>query len=248
MAKEQALYPSWSGRGPRTKAGIGLFVVAAVAVGMGIAGLDLRTSVTGEAVDAVNSPARPPVQLLPGTDLSDSTTSVRRWGLPGGVVSAPAPPPPTAPEPSSGQKPGTVRLPGGGTATLVRKEVGPDATLPVPEGVREATWWGAGLGAPIGATLLAGHVNFRGAVGPFNELWKAEQGQDVTVSDSDSKVFRYRISEIITLHKNELPDSAERLFSQQGPHRLVLVTCGGRWVGGDLGYNENRIVVATPQV
>ena len=245
MAKEQALYPSRSGQGARTRAGIGLFVVAAVAAAMGVAGLDLRTSVTGEAVDSAE---RPPVQLLPGTDLSDSTTSVRRWGLPGGVVSAPAPPPPAAPEPPSGQKPGTVRLPSGGTATLVRKEVGSDATLPVPEGVREATWWGAGLGAPNGATLLAGHVNFRGAVGPFNELWKAEQGQDVTVSDADSKVFRYRISEIITLNKNELPDSAERLFSQQGPHRLVLVTCGGRWVGGDLGYNENRIVVATPQV
>ncbi|MCP3798711.1 class F sortase [Allokutzneria sp. A3M-2-11 16] len=244
MAKEQALYPSWSGRGARTKAGIGLFVVAAAAVAMGIAGLDLRTSVTGEAVDSAE---RPPVRLLPGTDLSDSTTSVRRWGLPGGVVSAPAPPAPEAPAPS-GQKPGTVRLPGGGTATLVRKEVGPDATLPVPEGVREATWWGAGLGAANGAILLAGHVNFRGAVGPFNELWKAEPGQDVTVSDSGSKVFRYKISEIVTLHKNELPDSAERLFSQQGPHRLVLVTCGGRWVGGDLGYNENRIVVATPQV
>ncbi|WP_344873041.1 class F sortase [Allokutzneria multivorans] len=248
MAKEQSLYPSRAGLGGRTKAGIGLFVVAAVAAAMGVAGLDLRTSVTGEAVDSAE---RPPVQLLPGTDLSDSSTSVRRWGLPGGVISAPAPPAPVSPEQPSGQKPGTVRLPGGGTATLVRKEIGPDATLPVPEGVREATWWGAGLGAPSGATLLAGHVNFRGSVGPFNELWKAEQGQDVTVAESSAaggKVFRYKINEIITLHKNELPESADRLFSQQGPHRLVLVTCGGRWVGGDLGYNENRIVVATPQV
>ncbi|MFB9907240.1 class F sortase [Allokutzneria oryzae] len=245
MAREQSLYPSRAGLGARAKAGVGLFVVAAAAAAMGVAGLDLRTTVTGEAV---SGPERPAVQLLPGTDLSESTTSVRRWGLPGGVVSAPAPPPPPAPVQPPGQKPGTVRLPGGGTATLVRKEVGPDATLPVPEGIREATWWGAGLGAPNGATLLAGHVNFRGAVGPFNELWKAQQGQDITVSDADGKVYKYKINEIVTLHKNELPESADQLFSQQGPHRLVLVTCGGRWVGGDLGYNENRIVVAQPEV
>ncbi|MER7079958.1 class F sortase, partial [Saccharopolyspora kobensis] len=146
----------------------------------------------------------------------------------------------------AGQPPGTVRLPQGGTAELVRKEIDRSGTLPVPDGVDEATWWGAGLDAPKGATVLAGHVNWKGAIGPFEELWEARTGQPVTVVDDAGKEWRYQVSEVVTVHKDDLPARARDLFGQGGEHRLVLVTCGGRYVGGDLGYDENRIVIATP--
>ncbi|SFP38355.1 Sortase family protein [Amycolatopsis arida] len=172
-----------------------------------------------------------------------------------GAPAEPAPPEPEPepePEPApaaaeSGQRPGTLRLPGGGTATLVRKEVvGPNAVLPVPENLGEATWWGAGLGAPSGASVFAGHVNWRGRVGPFAELWHAEVGARVTVVDADGKAWTYRISQVLTLHKDELPNRAGELFAQSGPHRIVLVTCGGRWLGGNTGYADNRVVIAEP--
>ncbi|QUH00169.1 class F sortase [Saccharopolyspora erythraea] len=146
----------------------------------------------------------------------------------------------------AGQPPGTIRLPRGGTAELVRKELDRSGTLPVPDGVTEATWWGAGLDSPKGATVLAGHVNWKGATGPFAELWDSSAGQEVTVVDDDGKSWRYRVSEIVTVDKESLPQRAAELFGQGGAHRLVLVTCGGRYVGGDTGYDENRIVVATP--
>lgn len=166
----------------------------------------------------------------------------------------PSPPPQAAAGPlpaqpvhvPAGQPPGTVRLPEGGTAELVREEVDRSGTLPVPDGVDEASWWGAGLDAPKGATVLAGHVNWKGEVGPFEELWRSEPGQQVTVVDEHGTEWRYRVSEVVTVHKDDLPSRARELFGQGGPHRLVLVTCGGRYVGGDLGYDENRIVVATP--
>ncbi|WP_243789954.1 class F sortase [Saccharopolyspora gloriosae] len=147
---------------------------------------------------------------------------------------------------AAGQPPGTVRLPQGGQAELVREEIDRSGTLPVPDGVGEATWWGAGLDSPKGATVLAGHVNWKGAVGPFEELWDSAPDQQVTVVDDAGTEWRYRVSEIVTLSKEELPARAADLFGQGGEHRLVLVTCGGRYVGGDLGYDENRIVVATP--
>jgi hypothetical protein len=182
---------------------------------------------------------------------------LRIWGAPGGDPAAtasaqPAPPPggpeqPAGREPA-GQRPGTVALPRGGTATLVRREVGPDGTLPIAAGVREATWWGAGLDAPAGATVLAGHVNWHGAVGPFAELWQAQAGQLVSVVDAAGRPYRYRISQALTLNKDNLPARAAELFGQDGPHRLVLVTCGGEWVGGQLGYQDNRVVIATPMV
>ncbi|MFB9431269.1 class F sortase [Streptoalloteichus tenebrarius] len=145
-----------------------------------------------------------------------------------------------------GQQPGTVRLAQGGTARLVRREVTADGTLPIPEGLDEATWWGAGLGAPAGASVLAGHVNWKGAKGPFDELWRAEKGQRVEVVDTSGRRWTYQVSEIVTVHKDDLPARAEALFGQDGRHRLVLVTCGGDYVGGTDGYRDNRIVVAEP--
>jgi hypothetical protein len=35
-------------------------------------------------------------------------------------------------------------------------------------------------------------------------------------------------------------------FGPRGPHRLVLVTCGGTWIGGRQGYEANRVVIAEP--
>ncbi|MCP2332373.1 MULTISPECIES: class F sortase [Actinoalloteichus] len=160
--------------------------------------------------------------------------------------SGPGPRPPSGDRPVAAQRPGTIRLPEGGTAALVRREVGPDRVLPVPENLEEATWWGMGLGAPSGASVFAGHVNFRGQRGPFAELWDTTLGDVFTVVDQRGEEWRYRVSAIHTLHKNELPANAEALFGQEGAHRVVLVTCGGRWHGGDLGYEDNRIVVALP--
>lgn len=154
--------------------------------------------------------------------------------------------PPQPEQQPLGQRPGTIRLPHGGTATLVRKEVDRSGTLPIPDGVGDAAWWGAGLDSPAGATVLAGHVNWKGAAGPFAELWQSAPDELVTVVDADGHIWRYRTNKIVTVTKDDLPRQARELFSQGGEHRLVLVTCGGRFVGGDAGYKDNRIVVATP--
>ncbi|MFE6616016.1 class F sortase [Amycolatopsis sp. NPDC057786] len=145
----------------------------------------------------------------------------------------------------TGQAPGTVRLPGGGTAKLIRKELTADGTLPIPEGLDEATWWGAKLGADQGASLLSGHVNWKGKKGPFDELWRLKTGQQVDVVDIDGGKWVYRIGEVVTVHKTKLAEQAEKLFGPDGPHRLVLVTCGGEYVGGTDGYEDNRIVTAS---
>lgn len=194
----------------------------------------------------------PPVAVVGGTAHPAAGAAA-----PAARPSTPAPPPATAPSAAPAaqtstpptpppQRPGTVRLPAGGTATLVRKDLGPDGELPVPEDLGQATWWGAGLDAAGGASVFAGHVNWRGATGPFAELWTAGIGAVVTIVDSGGKTWRFRISQLVTVHKDDLPARADDLFGQSGPHRVVLVTCGGRWVGGSDGYEENRVVVADP--
>ncbi len=162
------------------------------------------------------------------------------------VPTTPPPAPPKSAEAPVPQGPGTIRLPAGGGAKLIRKELGPGAELPVPANLGEVTWWGAELSADTGASVFAGHVNWKGATGPFAELWNDRVGGAVTVVDKAGKSWRYKVSQLITLKKDELPQRADELFGQSGPHRIVLVTCGGRWVGGETGYAENRVVIADP--
>ncbi|HWE90879.1 MAG TPA: class F sortase, partial [Pseudonocardiaceae bacterium] len=59
-------------------------------------------------------------------------------------------------------------------------------------------------------------------------------------------VRRFRVTQVITVPKDLLPAQAPTLFGQSGPRRIVLATCGGEWVGGQEGYNENRVLIATP--
>lgn len=213
--------------------------------------------VSTQSADVVLAGAPTPGDAVVPHPLGDSASSGRGVdlaGMPAGAnppaappssTGTPAPPPERQPEPPK-QQPGTVRLPLGGLATLVREEVTADGVLPVPEGVGEATWWGVDLGAAEGATVLAGHVNWKGLTGPFDELWRSAVGQEVTVVDTAGKAFRFKVSQVESVRKDALPTRAVELFGPRGGHRLVLVTCGGRWVGGDTGYEENRVVTATP--
>ena len=149
-------------------------------------------------------------------------------------------------QPDPGQTPGTVKLPGGGQAKLIPEEVGEDGALPIPKSLAEAAWWGSGVGAARGVTLLSGHVNWAGKTGPFQELWRMKTGQIVTVTDAAGKQWEYKIDEVRTIHKTNLAAESAKLFDPEGPHRLVLVTCGGDYVGGQEGYDDNRVVTASP--
>jgi hypothetical protein len=144
------------------------------------------------------------------------------------------------------QLPNTIRLPKGGNAYLVHVQVANDGSLPIPSGVDQAVWWGTGLTAQAGATVFAGHVNWAGVTGPFAELWNDKAGDVIAVRDNTGKQWRFRVSQVLTLNKSQLPQQAPELFSATGPRRIVVATCGGEWVGGTLGYADNRVMVATP--
>jgi hypothetical protein len=202
-----------------------IFVAAgATLLGQPVAGTPLPVGHT-QTVDPQAGPA--PVAIAP----SSTTTAAP----PVHTSSTPQPP-----------APNTVLLPKGGRASLVRSGVAGDGTLQIPDGVGKAALWGAALDGPAGATLIAGHINWAGVAGPFAELWGAQAGQTVTIVDAGGKRLTFAVDQVLTVDKDNLPQHADELFGQTGPHRLVLVTCGGKWVGGALGYDENRVVIAHP--
>jgi Sortase domain len=215
-----------------------LLVVELVAIG--VARFSPSTTVAGIAHPIANAAVAEPARVPAPTAPAPATTAPTSTA-PSPESAAPAAPPPVRPQPR-----GSIRLPNGGTAALVREELGPDGALPVPDDLGQAAEWGAAIGSANGASVFAGHVNWGGASGPFAELWSARIDAPVIVVDSGGKTWTYRITQIITVHKDELPQRADELFSQQGAPRVVLVTCGGEWIGGVTGYDENRVVIAEP--
>ncbi|MEU4517169.1 class F sortase [Amycolatopsis sp. NPDC024027] len=223
---------------------LGAATVLAVEFGPAVVAASPMTVVTGTALPASGAAgAAAPVPSPSPTATASATPAAPAAQTPSSPSSPSSPGAPPSPPP---QPPGTVRLPGGGTATLVRQNLGPGGELPVPANLGQAAWWGASLDAAGGASVFAGHVNWRGATGPFAELWTERIGTEVTIVDSSGKTWRYRISQLVTVHKSDLAARADYLFGPSGPHRVVLVTCGGRWVGGSDGYEENRVVIADP--
>ncbi|WP_410569397.1 class F sortase [Amycolatopsis sp. cmx-4-61] len=154
-------------------------------------------------------------------------------------------PAPQNPAQDTGKAPAQLSLPGGGTAKLVQEDLDAAGALKIPEGLDEAAWWGAKLGADHGVALLSGHVNWKGKKGPFNELWQVKAGQEVKLTDAAGGAWVYRIDGTETVHKTDLAGRSEQLFDPDGPHKLLLVTCGGEYVGGSEGYEDNRVVTAS---
>ncbi|QRP48411.1 class F sortase [Amycolatopsis sp. FDAARGOS 1241] len=203
----------------RTAMAVVSAVVAVLALAAGVIVL------TWGPAPALIATAEPPPGSLPGED--GAPAELPADGAPIGV-----------------QRPGSVRLPDGSEARLVRTEVTRDGILPIPRGLGDAAWWGARLGATQGAAVLSGHVNWAGTKGPFDDLWRVRTGDNVSIVDSSGGRWLYRVTGAATLRKEQLPAQAPQWFAQTGPHRLVLVTCGGDYLGGTEGYDENRIVTA----
>ncbi|WP_410612245.1 class F sortase [Amycolatopsis sp. lyj-109] len=163
----------------------------------------------------------------------------------GGPVAGAKQPAPQTTSQSPGSDPAQLTLPGGGTSKLIAEDLDAAGALKIPEGLDDAAWWGAKLGADHGVALLSGHVNWKGKKGPFNELWQVKQGQDVKLTDAAGAHWVYRIEATETVHKSDLAGRSEQLFNPDGPHKLLLVTCGGEYVGGSEGYEDNRVVTAS---
>lgn len=120
--------------------------------------------------------------------------------------------------------------------------------LQIPEGIDRAAWWdgGAQAGDPFGTTVLAGHVDSPDGVGLFAELIDIEVGEEVSVT-SGTETLTY----VVTAREQVLKDALATgtvAFDQRGAHRLVLITCWGRWQPELHSYDSNVVVTAEPVV
>ncbi len=141
--------------------------------------------------------------------------------------------------------PRRLQLPGDAAADVVpaRTVAG---VLEVPEDVQQVGWWdgSAYTNDPFGSTVIAGHVDSDQGFGFFARLLLLERGDVLTVSSGQHRLS-YRVSGVRAVDRSALAtDSAA--FDQSGDHRLVLITCTGRYDRSRGGYEQNLVITAKP--
>lgn len=231
----------------RALLGVGAYGAGMLAAGVLAVALPARSGPAGPVLTV--APVVAPV-TTPGLQPSPSPS-----GSPSGSPSATPSPAASVPQAAVGEAEGVVDafaptkllLARGVDAPVVPAGVRDDGSLVVPADPDVVGWWtgGAQAGDAFGSVVVAGHVDSVGfGVGVMFTLHKARKGQVVTLQAGD-RVQRYRISTTRRVKRADLADDPT-IFAADGPHRLVLITCGGRFDPVAHRYEENVIVEADP--
>ena len=120
----------------------------------------------------------------------------------------------------------------------------PGRTLIPPSDPATLGWWadGARPGTRRGSVLIAGHTVHGAGKGALEDLGRLTPGAPVVVR-TDRSTLRYVVERVQVFDKATLSTRAAQLFRQDGPPRLVLVTCAD-WDGSR--FLSNVVVIARP--
>jgi hypothetical protein len=108
----------------------------------------------------------------------------------------------------------------------------------------EAGWYRLGpTPGERGTAVIVGHVDTANRPAVFQKLANLKRGKVIEVTREDRKVAAFAVDSVERFPKTAFP--ADRVFAAGDSSHLVLVTCGGAWVGGDIGYADNVVVFAS---
>lgn len=188
----------------------------------------------GAGADAPTTPPAPPTAPTAAPTTAPTTAPTA------------APPPAPAPVPLV-PDPDRLRVPDVGVdVPVVPVGVLAGGALELPEEPDAVGWWLAGAvpGADEGTVVLAGHVDTVVGRGVMADVLDAPLGAVVEVGDGRGGTVAYRLVERRVLPKSS-PLPAD-LLAAAGPHRLVLVTCGGDFDRRTRHYTDNVVLLAVP--
>ncbi|MCX4473343.1 class F sortase [Micromonospora sp. NBC_01655] len=122
----------------------------------------------------------------------------------------------------------------------------PDGSIEVPPLARadETGWYDRGPtpGEP-GRAVIVGHVDTKSGPAVFYDLGRLKTGDRIEVTRADGDVAVFAVDSVEHFDKGALP--AARVYGDDGPPGLRLITCGGQWVGGRTGYADNVVAFAS---
>ncbi len=94
-----------------------------------------------------------------------------------------------------------------------------------------------------GRAIIVGHVDTRSGPAVFYRLRDLKPGDRIEVTRADGRLVVFTVDTVEYFDKANLP--ADRVYGDEGPPGLRLITCGGDWVGGQTGYQDNVIAFAS---
>ncbi|MGW4497758.1 class F sortase [Micromonospora sp. NPDC004336] len=124
--------------------------------------------------------------------------------------------------------------------------IAPDGSIAVPDAARaqEAGWYDQGpTPGQYGPAVIVGHVDTTTGPAVFHRLRDLREGDRIEVTRSDRSVAVFEVDSVERFAKERLP--VDEVFGDFSRPRLRLITCGGRWVGGETGYADNVVVFAS---
>lgn len=108
----------------------------------------------------------------------------------------------------------------------------------------EVGWYDRGpTPGEFGPAILVGHTDTPDGESVFHPLPKLKPGARIEVTRKDRSVAIFEVNSIERFGKSKTP--ADRVYGDYSRPSLRLITCGGRWVGGSIGYQDNVIVFAS---
>lgn len=138
---------------------------------------------------------------------------------------------------------------GGDVAAVDPVQLTDGGALIPPADVSRLGWYSAsavpGAEGAVGSSVITGHINYQGqGTGYAARFANMAVGQEFDILiDGAPRTFR------VTQAPYRLPKGSDfppEVNDATGPNRLVLITCGGQFVGGALGYADNIITIAEP--
>jgi hypothetical protein len=132
------------------------------------------------------------------------------------------------------------------SAPIMQVGLANDGSVDVPPLQRhnEAGWFDEGpTPGQFGPAIIVGHADTRTGPSVFHNLKKLKPGQKVEVKRKDDSIAIFEINSVEHFGKTKLP--VKRVYADYTRPVLRLMTCGGTWLGGTRGYEDNYVVFAS---
>jgi hypothetical protein len=121
-----------------------------------------------------------------------------------------------------------------------------DGSVDVPPLKRhnEVGWFDGGpTPGQFGPALFVGHADTRTGPSVFHDLGDLKPKQRIEVRRADGTIAVFEVNSVDHYDKDQLP--VHRVYGDYSRPSLRLMTCGGKWLGGDQGYSDNIVVYAS---
>lgn len=121
-----------------------------------------------------------------------------------------------------------------------------DGSISVPSVHRhnEAGWYDRGpTPGEFGPAVLVGHADTKDGPSIFFSLPKLKPGDKIEITRRDRSIAIFEVNSVERFGKSKLP--SDRVYGDYSRPGLRLITCGGRWIGGSIGYQDNIVAFAS---